>query len=196
MEELEVEKQETKEDIFFGQAAITWARWFVIVGIAAVILLNVTVPRDLLVGLIPILVLMLMNFYIHGSYLVERPVGQGLIVLASVVDVVIISLMVLLGPEQVGQKFGSELFVFYFPMVVAFAFVMPRRWVVAYTALTLFVYLLICLFDIGQIDWRVMFVRLLILGGIGGLGSYYWRIMRRRRRAALGGVGTLSEASH
>jgi hypothetical protein len=194
MESLQAETQEIKEDIFFGQVIIIWARWFVVLGIAAVIFLNVREARDLLLGLIPVLVLMLINFYVHGSYLMERPVGQGLIVITSVVDVVIISVLVLLGP--VGQKFGSQLFVFYYPMVLAFAFVMPRQWAIAYTILTLLVYVVVCLFDIGQIEGREMFVRLLTLGGVGGLASYYWRIMRRRRRDALGGASTHSEASN
>lgn len=195
MEESQVEKQEIKEDIFFGQVIISFARWFIIVGVAAVIFLNVTEAKDLLVGLIPILVMMLMNFYVHGSYLMERPVGQGIIILAGAVDIAIISLMVWLGPEQVGRYFGSQLFVFYYPMVLAFVLVMPRRWSIGYTVLVLLVYLLICLFDMGQIEWREMFVRLLTLGGIGGLGSYYWRIMRRRRRNALVGAGKHPEAS-
>lgn len=188
MEASQAEAQEIKEDIFFGQVIIIWARWFLALGIAAVILLNVRNAGDLLVGLVPILILMFVNFFVHGSYLIGRPVGKGLIVLASVVDVVIISLLVLFGPELVGRGFGSPLFVFYYPIVLAFAFVMPRQWATAYTALTLLVYALVCLFDIRQIEGRDMFVRLLTLGGMGALSSYYWRIMRRRRRAALGGA--------
>jgi len=179
MESLQAEELEFKEDIFFGQVIIIWARWFVILGIAAAILLNVKEPRDLVIGLIPIVVLMLMNFAVHGSYLMERPVGQTLIFITSAVDLIIVSVMV--GLDQIGQGFGSQLF----------AFVMRRQWAIGYTALTLLVYLLICLFSPGsQIEWREMFVRLLTLGGIGGLGSYYWRIMRSRRRAALAGDNT------
>src|SRR3972149_9410015 len=186
MESLQAEELEFKEDIFFGQVIIIWARWFVILGIAAAILLNVKEPRDLVIGLIPIVVLMLMNFAVHGSYLMERPVGQTLIFITSAVDLIIVSVMV--GLDQIGQGFGSQLFVFYYPQVLAFAFVMRRQWAIGYTALTLLVYLLICLFSPGsQIEWREMFVRLLTLGGIGGLGSYYWRILRSRRRAALAG---------
>ncbi|MBM2832664.1 MAG: hypothetical protein HW414_1716, partial [Dehalococcoidia bacterium] len=144
--------------------------------------------RDLMIGLIPIVVLMLMNFVVHGSYIMERPVGQGLILVTSAVDLIIVSVMV--GLDQIGQGFGSQLFVFYYPQVLAFAFVMRRQWAIGYTGLTLLVYLLLCLFPQGQIEWREMFVRLLTLGGMGGLGTYYWRIMRSRRRAALGGAST------
>ncbi|UCC16456.1 MAG: hypothetical protein JSU58_08815 [Dehalococcoidales bacterium] len=184
MEPSQAEIKELKEDIFFGQVIIIWARWFVVLGVAAVILLNVKEGRDLFLGLIPILVMMLMNFFVHGSYLMEKPIGQGLIMITSIVDIIIISLMVVLGP--VGEYFDSQLFVFYYPIVLAFAFIMPRRWAIGYTVITLVLYLVICLFKIDIIDGRELFARLLTLGGMGLLASFYWRIMRRRRRAALG----------
>lgn len=184
MEPSQAEIKEIKEDIFFGQVIIIWARWFVVLGVAAVILLNVKEGKDLFLGLIPILVMMLMNFFVHGSYLMEKPIGQGLIIITSIIDLILVSLMVILGP--VGKYFDSQLFVFYYPIVLAFAFIMPRKWAIGYTVAMIVIYFGICLFDIGQIDGREMFARLLTLGGTGGLGSFYWRIMRRRRRVALG----------
>ena len=127
-----------------------------------------------------------------------------MIVLTSLIDVIVISLVVIFWLEPRGL--GSPFFVLYYPLILALAFVMPRGLTVAYTLAALVSYVVAVvlgdlLFTEGgtlAIDVSRIFVfdsvraeqlilRLITLGAMGGLGSFYWRIQRERRRVAAGG---------
>ena len=79
-------EQEAAEDLFFGQVVIIWARWFLILAGAILILWTTTDASALVVSILPILALMAMNFFLHGRYLVERPANQMLLLAASALD--------------------------------------------------------------------------------------------------------------
>ena len=188
-----LEEQEAQENLFFGQAAIIWARWFLILAGGILVLWNADDLTKLTLGIMPIALLMAMNFYLHGRYLMERPVGARLILLTSLLDVVVITLLVLFGePGDRGPLF-SQFFVFYYPMVLAFALVMPRKIEVSYTVLACVVYGLAALVsiashDIGGIsagveaqgELKLLIMRIVTIAAMGGLGNYYFRIVRRR----------------
>ena len=85
----------------------------------------------------------------------------------------------------------------YYPVVLAFAFVMPRMAAVPYTILTLAAYVTACVLadasmspDVTSMALahtgpvKVLIARLITLGAMGALGTYYWRVQRSRRRAA------------
>ena len=66
--------QEASEDVFFGQVVLVWARWFLIAAGAVVVLTGLDDQAALITGTIPIVLLMFMNLYLHGRYLMEKPV--------------------------------------------------------------------------------------------------------------------------
>ena len=60
---------EAAEDIFFGQMVMIWARWFLIAAGVILTLWTVDKATHVVIGTIPIVGLMGMNFYLHGRYL-------------------------------------------------------------------------------------------------------------------------------
>ncbi len=181
--------QETAEDIFFGQAVIIWARWFLIAAATALVLTSFDDQATLIKGTLPIVGLMAMNFYLHGRRLAERPANPQLITLASVLDVAVISVVVATGLGSGQPGIESAFFVAYYPVVLAFAFVMQPRATLAFTALVLGAYagasVLGSAGSMSSMELESFAARLVTLAAMGGLGTYFWRIQRGRRHAAI-----------
>jgi hypothetical protein len=132
---------------------------------------------------------MAMNFFLHGRYLIERPANQMLLMAASALDLTMITLIVLFWQGQSGLD--NQFFVFYYPIILALSFVFPRRITVICTALALVAYTVVCIVaDPAAITFtaslKTLLQRIITIAAMGGLGTYYWRIQRNRRRAALG----------
>ena len=186
--------QEAAEDIFFGQAVIIYARWFVILAGVIVVLWTSSDVAQLTLAVLMIVPLIAINFFVHGRYLVERPINQFLLLALSVIDLLIITLIVLVWQEPNG--FESPYFILYYPIVLAVAFVFSIRISIGYTAFCLVLYSVASIFydvavlesslftDMSQIE--LLFVRLITLAAVGGLAAFYWRIQRQRRRMAAG----------
>jgi hypothetical protein len=143
-----------------------------------------------------------MNFYLHGRYLMERPVRTPLIVATSLMDLVIISGLVVFWPLAENEtRLDNQFFLFYYPMIIGFAFVMPRRAEFLYTAAAIALYTCILLLTVDidfrpdhpeystsvalQVNLKIILFRLISMAAVGGLANYYWRIQRQRRRAIL-----------
>ncbi len=185
--------QDAKEDVFFGQVVTIGARWFLIV--AGMIMLMWTAVEErqagiLLLGVAPLIALTGLNFFLHGSYLLGRPLNSNFILLTSLLDIAVITLLVLLWPGQRGLD--NQFFIFYYPAVLAFAFSMPRKIEVAFTVVAIVAYSAAVLpyFDYSgfievQHDFKSLLIRLIALGAVGGLGNYYFRIYRSRRKGAM-----------
>jgi hypothetical protein len=179
--------QEAAEDIFFGQAVMIWARWFVILAGAILTLWTADTIAEITVNTLFIVVLMAINFFLHGRYLTERPANQALLIGVGLLDLLAITAIVAGWQDEIGIQ--SQFFVFYYPVVLAFAFVMPPRLAATYTALALAAYAAACMLALGvpdTADLKLLVMRLITLASMGGLGAYYWRIQRQRRRAARG----------
>ena len=172
------------EDIYFGQVASNWARWFIIGTGALLILWTSGDTTKLIVGILPVVGLMVMNFYLHGRLLAGRPANRTLIGVAAAVDIGLIMGLILLWPGS--TPLGNGLFVMFYPVLLAFAFVMPPRIsigcavgvIAAYAALTVIIDPM-ALTDIESAE--TLIERLITLAAVGLLGAYYWRIQRRRR---------------
>ena len=201
MQEPRNSEQEAAEDVFFGQVVINWARWFIIAAGVVLVLMTADNTGKVVVGILPVVALMAMNFYLHGRRLAERPANRALIMLSSLLDLAAITAVVLLWPGAPGLH--SPFFVMYYPVVLAFAFVMPARLTFVYTVVALAAYagasfaaeipnlgsqekllLLSSNVDVLQGAVESLVARLITLGAMGALGTYYWRIHRGRRRAA------------
>ena len=182
-------EQEAAEDIFFGQVVMIWARWFLIVAGAIFFLWTAQATTELALGVLPIIALMAVNFYLHGRYYLERPSNMLQILTASAIDIGLVSAIVLLWQsDTVGGRTGlaSPFFVFYYPVLLAFAFVAPRRLTVVFTAATAAIYTTICIADVTSITTaKILVLRLATMAAMGALGTFYWRIQRDRRRMGL-----------
>ena len=174
--------QEASEDVFFGQEVIIWARWFVIGAASLVLLWTSTSIAEVTRAIAILLPLIAINFYVHGRYIMEKPVNQILLTGLSVVDVAVVTLIVLLWQEDNG--FASPYFIFYYPLILAFAFVLPPQISAVFTILTLTVYVVACLLTdpslmSSSLEIERLVLRLITLASMGGLGMFYWRIQRR-----------------
>jgi hypothetical protein len=182
------QEQEAAEDVFFGQVVTIWARWFLIASGAVFFLWTAKESTQLALGVLPIVGLMAVNFCLHGRYFLERPSNVLQITTASALDVALVSAIVLLWhPSSVAGQTGlaSPFFIFYYPVLLAFAFVLPRRLTVIFTAATAATYAAICLPDVTSItSAKVLVLRLVTMAAMGALGTFYWRIQRDRRRTA------------
>lgn len=189
MREPRTQAQEAAEDLFFGQAVIIWARWFVILAGAILALWTASDVSEFTGSILLIVALMAINFFVHGRYLMERPANRGLLALLSLVDLLIITLIVLAWQGQVGLD--SPFFIFYYPILLGFAFVFSPSFTITYSLIALVAYsAAVFVTDPGVLldspAMEVMATRLLTLAATGGLGTYYWRIQRDRRRLASG----------
>jgi hypothetical protein len=187
MKEVRSPQQEAAEDIFFGQVVIIWARWFVILTGAILALWAANSINELTVASLLIVALMAVNFFVHGRYLMEKPINRSLTALVSLVDLAIITMIVLAWRGQTGLE--SPFFIFYYPVLAAFAFVFTPGFTLLYTGLALLTYVgAVFVSDPGFIlnaqDFELLITRLITLAAMGGLGTYYWRIQRQRRRMA------------
>jgi hypothetical protein len=182
-------EREAAEDVFFGQVVTIWARWFLIGAGTIFFLWTAKGSTELALGVVPIAGLMVMNFYLHGRYFLERPSNVAQITTASAIDVALVSAIVLLWhSSSVAGLTGlaSPFFIFYYPVLLAFAFVLPRRLTVVFTSATAAAYAAVCLPDVASItSAKVLVLRLATMAAMGGLGTFYWRIQRDRRRAPL-----------
>jgi hypothetical protein len=185
MKEIRTPSQEAAEDIFFGQSVIIWARWFVILAGALLALWSASDYEELTVAILLIVALMAVNFFVHGRFLMEKPINRLLLAILSLVDIVLVSLIVWAWRGEAGRD--SPYFIFFYPFLLAFAFVFPRVYTLVYTALAIGAYFLICVltdssFLSNSVKLEVIVIRLITMAAMGGLGTFYWRIQRQRRR--------------
>ena len=199
MNETRAVAQDSAEDPFFGQVVVNWARWFVIGAGVLLVIWTVDEVNKLAIGIIPVVALMATNFYLHGRHIARRPANRTLMTVAGVLDLAAITAVVFFWPEADQKGLASPFFIMFYPVVLAFAFVMPPKSSIAYTVVTLATYTAACLLaamtSVTDIDALKSFVadaefedlvtRLITLGAMGGLGAYYWRIQRRRRHSPL-----------
>jgi hypothetical protein len=181
--EVRTAKQAEQEDLFFGQAVILWARWSVIVA-GIVLVLWTSTDIGLLTRTMPFfLVLMAINFFLHGRFVTGSPLNRVAVTVASVVDLILITAIVVLWPGSHGLN--NQFFVLYFPVVFAFALVFTRKIEVAYTVLAIVLYAGACVlsgtvpFDLGDQD-KLLVMRIIVIAAMGFLGNYYFRIQRDR----------------
>jgi hypothetical protein len=186
-------RRESAEDVFYGQVVINWARWFVIAAGVILVMTLTSTPAELTVGIIPIVGLMVVNFYLHGRRLAQNPANRGLIAISSMLDLALITTVIAIGPAPAEAGLGSQFYVAYFPVIAAFGFVMPRRMTVVYTLVAMIAYAVTTLVvntqilsgsDVSWIDFEALVTRLIGMAAVGGLASFFWWVQRNRRRAA------------
>ncbi len=199
LKEVRSHEQAALEDVFFGQSVILWARWSVILAGAVLVLWTSTTVAQLTRTFPFFLVLMAMNFFLHGRYVMGSPLNRTVVVAASVADLVLITGIVAFWPGAVGLN--NQFFVLYYPVVFALALVFPRAIEAGYTVLAIAAYSTVCfvfsgsaLFADGAVNLKTLMMRLIVMAAMGFLGNYYFRIQRDRlRRASQGSPSALEE---
>ncbi len=187
MQQVRSTAQESAEDLYFGQVVANWARWFIIVAGMLLVLWTADETNKVVLGILPVIGLLVINFYLHGRHLSGRPANRSLVSMASLVDLALITVVVIIWPGANGIM--SPFFVMYYPVVLAFAFVMPPRVALPYTLVAIGAYVGAiaiaspAVFE-NQAAIEMLLTRLITLGSMGALGAYYWRIQRDRRRSA------------
>jgi len=179
--EVRTTKQAEQEDLFFGQDVILWARWSVIVA-GTVLVLWTSTDVALLTRTMPFfLVLMAVNFFLHGRYVMGSPLNRTAVTAASAVDLILITAIVVFWPGTPGLT--NQFFVLYFPVVFAFALVFKRKVEATYTAIACVAYAAACVVT-GTVhsegDFKILVMRLIVMAALGFLGNYYFRIQRDR----------------
>jgi hypothetical protein len=124
------------------------------------------------------------TFYLHAQLLKRNRVPEALVYAASAVDLIVVSALILL---QGG--FDSNLYIFYFPAIVAFSVAFRPETTVVFAFATLLSYACICLGDFGSEgvtdhDLQTLLTRLIALAAVAFCGALYWKIEQDRRVAS------------
>lgn len=182
--------REAAEDVYFGQIAIIWARWFLIA--AGVIISLWSGEEQFMMGIGALIILMTMNFFFHMRYMTGRPVNQFMLLIGNMVDLAVVtSLVIFWNPNQTGLN--NDFFILYYPMLFTWALVFPPRLTVGFSIITIAVYASACVFFtntssttlLNENQWQFLAARLITLGAMGGLGTFYYRRQRDSLRALM-----------
>jgi hypothetical protein len=98
----------------YGQSVIVTARWILVVSAFILALWNPGPMGELRIQVLFILLLAVANFYLQAQILMKKPASSSVVYFASAADLAVISIMIILG-----GGFESNIYVFYFPALLA-----------------------------------------------------------------------------
>ncbi len=129
-----------------------------------------------------ILLLAVANFYLQAQLLMKKPASSGVVYLASAADLAVISVMVI-----IGNGFESNVYVFYFPALLALSVAFSPAATLLFAGGAVSMYAAVSLGSalFGAIDFQVLIARLIMMSAVAVCGQIYWRIERSRRGAAV-----------
>jgi hypothetical protein len=166
------------DDLEQGHSVIIAARWLLVATGLMFILYRPKSTTELTVGVLAVLGIAAVNFWLHTRPLTNQPVEPLWAYMASAADLAVISGLVLMQ-----GSLTSRAYVFYYPAVLVYALVFPTNVSAVLTAGVLgFV------FTRGvkdDLDERILVARLLTLAATAFIGWRYRRVeeQRRERRA-------------
>jgi hypothetical protein len=173
-----------KEDLAFGQYLVVTARWILV---AAGFILTVWVTgqdtpqvrQQVVYSFVVLAALAFGNFLLNMQLLKKRPTLDVVAYAASAADLVVITILI-----AVQGGFSSNVYVFYFPALLAISVAFPRPAAVVYTAAAMFAYWSVCLPLVAASDQQTMVTRLVMLAAVAFCGQLYFQIESDRRRDA------------
>jgi hypothetical protein len=192
------DEQLAKDDLFYGQVVIIVARWFLIFGGIVLALWSADTTSSLIVPVTSLILLMALNFYLHGRYLRRQPVNAAFIYVTSAIDLIAVALIMVSWTQGRGAGLASPYFIFFYPILLAFALVFRPRLTAIFATTAIGLYLSIVLLGsgIGDVDAaKVLLQRLATFTATAGLGTYFWRVRRHQRQPARE-VGPGAERGH
>ena len=187
-----VARSGSDDDLDHGQIVIITTRWILVVAGLLFALWNPAPIAQLRVQIAGVLALAALNFYLHAQVLMRRPVSSRTVYAASVADVCIITLLILMQ-----RGFASQLYVFYLPAIVAFSVAFRPATTFAFAAGTIALYTIVSVGSLigtpaplAEGDVQVLVARLLMMAAVAACGGLYRQIEGDRRGAAARGATT------
>lgn len=169
-----------------GQEVIVYARW-VLVAAAMGFALWLPAPlAQLRVQAFLILLLAIGNFFLHAQVLRRRPAPDWVVYGASAADLVAITALL-----WIQGGYSSELYIFYFPAVLAISVAFSTEHAAVYTISAISAYAVIgALTAPVDADVLTVVVRCLMIAAVAVCGNQYQRIegARLARQSAAGPV--------
>ena len=162
-----------------GQVVIIAARWILV---AAGLMLALWAPAglvDLQIRIVLILGLAVGNFFLHSQVLRKRPTLTPVAYAASAADLLVITVLV-----ATAGGFDSQMYVFYFPAILAISVAFRPAASMAFAAVAVGTYGIICAATLDGGAAEVVITRLVMMAAVAVCGNMYWRIERDRRRGA------------
>jgi hypothetical protein len=175
-------EREAAEDVFFGREVLIWARWFVIITGTLTVLWSAASFLLVAIEIVPMLALIGLNFYLHARFYMERPDSRGVLFLASMLDLAVVTMIVC---TWAPAGLDSPLFVLYYPLLLGFGLVFPRKTEAAYTGLAVAAFAVSSLLftsTLSELGAKQLVLDCITLAATGALANYYWRILRSNRR--------------
>jgi hypothetical protein len=170
---------EAQADLDHGQAVVVAARWLLIViGLFLLILKPTSDLVELRLQIAVILLLGLVNFFLHAQLLGARPVREAVAYGASAFDLVVVTILVL------SQSGDSPTFVLYFPALVALSVAFRPFVTSGFAIATAGVYGVIAVHELpARVDAApIVLTRVLMLAAVAFCGAVYWYVEHDRRR--------------
>src|SRR5207302_6221668 len=177
-----------------GQGVIVYARW-VLVAAAMGFALWLPAPlAQLRVQAFLILLLAIGNFFLHAQVLRRRPAPDWIVYGASAADLVAVTTLL-----WIQGGYASELYIFYFPAVLAISVAFPTENAAAYTVAAFSIYAVIgALTAPADAAVLTVVVRCLMIAAVAVCGNQFQRIEAARlaRQAAAPGPARLEEETN
>jgi hypothetical protein len=189
--------REDIQDVWYGQIVIIMARWFVIAAGVMLTLWRADQIQDITGVIYPLIGLVALNFFMHGRIITGSPIRRELILVSSIVDVALISVIVATASWKADSGIENPFYVFYYPVLLAFALVFPWRFAIPFGGAAIATYVAIVL-STGLGDdptqaHETLVARAVTLASITLLGNLYWRIQRTWRLTHVGGAESAAD---
>src|SRR5262245_897647 len=170
---------EARANLDHGQTVIVTARWILItVGLLLVIVLPTSDVGELRLQVALILLLGIGNISLHAQLLRRRPIEARVVYLASVADLLVVTLLIM------SQGGDSQLYVLYFPALLALSVAFEPLLTALYTLATATIYGMTAAVQAPQrLELApVIATRVVMLVAVAFCGGVYWFVERDRRR--------------
>ncbi len=191
--------KEDLQDVWYGQVVVILARWFVIGAGLMLTLWRADQIEDITGVIYPLIGLVGLNFFLHGRILTGSPIRRELILISSVIDVALISSIVGMASWKAESGIDNPFYVFYYPVLLAFALVFPWRLAIPFGAAVIAVYASIVVASgLGPETmqaYETLVARGVTMASMVLLGSLYWRIQRSWRHGQVASpTGAVSQS--
>ena len=177
---------QASEDLALGQYVVVTARWILV---AAGLVLSLWVTTDpgsqrtlqqVQISFVVLTLLAFGNFYLNLQLLRKRPALDVVAYGASAADLIVITVLI---AAQGGL--ASNVYIFYFPALLAISVAFSRSATVVYTAFAILAYASTVSAGIAStFDSQTVVTRLVMFAAVAFCGHMYFTIEHDRRRDA------------
>lgn len=186
------DSREAQDDLAHGQVVIVAARWVLVAAGLVLSLWNPAAIGPLRLQVLVLLMIAVGNFFLHAQVLKRHGTIDKVAYAASAADLGVITLLV---ASQGG--YDSNLFVFFFPAVLALSVAFTGELTAVYTGITMGIYGLVCIESLGlemtSDHVQTIIVRTLMVAAVAVCGALYQRVESQRRKSEAFPDGLLDE---